>query len=159
MSERDVLRFLGAILLLACGDHVASAGSASTGPFRLVSVRTEAAAAEELLNAPSPTLAVGRLCFLGNAPPQGAAAVRVLVQQGDAGALLRALDAPTIEARLYARLGLFELGKLTRPELDEFAAQTSESVEACAGCFFGPASATAAVGNYLDEADIEWHQR
>lgn len=138
---------LTVILALGCAE-AAAPGPTPRAETVLISVRTEAAVAEEVLNGTSPRLTVGRVCYVGGSPPLGAQAMRSLVRLNRVDSLLRSIDAPTVEGRVYAHVGLFELGHITEHDLRQYLTQVADQVEACQGCIVGKTSALGAVAQY-----------
>lgn len=78
-------------------------------------------------------LAVGQHCSFGNVPPVGRSALEGLVGMERSDLLLRALEAPSAEGRIYAAIGLARLGQISWDEVSARAAR-EPIVNVCGGC-------------------------
>lgn len=115
----------------------------------LIPVRREAHVAElQLMDSEPERLAVGTSCYIGGWAPPGARALQSLVRLRDVDALARVTEAPTFEGRLYAHIGLRELGVLDDAQLTEFVERIPTPVWTCEGCIRRSRSAAEAVSIY-----------
>ena len=78
-------------------------------------------------------LEIGDRCGIAGVPPTGRVELEGLVEMERVDLLLRALEAPTAEGRIYAAIGLAQLGDITDDELMALASR-EPVVTVCDGC-------------------------
>lgn len=100
-----------------------------------------------LLDAEHPPV-VGAVCYYSGVPPKGRQALDELVRMKRTDLMKNLLNAPSPEGRVYAALGLGQMGVMSDAEVKAWVGRIETPVSVCAGCLVLEVSAVEALSYY-----------